>query len=112
MPARPDPTSLVVDALRVLVLDRRIGAWLQEHDPQALAGAQAALRAYDEAERGLAVLWQRRLPHGPWQKVSTLHLGKARQMGHAFDGGSLLADGWIGRLFPLGVDPNQEDAAP
>jgi hypothetical protein len=112
MSARPDPTKLVVDALRVLVLDHRIAAWLEEHDPKALAGAQAALRTYDEAERGLAVLWQRRFPHSPWQKVSTLNLGKARQMGHAFDRESLLADGWIGQLFPLGIDPNQEDATP
>jgi hypothetical protein len=35
----------LADALLVMVLDKRISAWLREHDPKALQQAEAALLA-------------------------------------------------------------------
>lgn len=40
-----DSAPALHDALAVFVLDRRIRAWLAEHDPKALEQAEAALTA-------------------------------------------------------------------
>jgi hypothetical protein len=59
---------------------------------------------------GLTVLWRRK--YGPWEKVRTLTYGGAALLGHDTDHESLMYDGWHGRLFPVGHDPNQEESTP
>jgi hypothetical protein len=53
---------------------------------------------------GLTVLWRRKT--GPWEKVRTLTYGGAALLGHDSDGENQMVDGWAGRLFPVGHDPN------
>jgi hypothetical protein len=69
----------------------------------------------DQDPDPLVVLWSRQ-PGEPWVKLSSRPLSRARLLGHDFDKTSLVNDhkGRLadGRLFPVGVDPNQLDLGP